>query len=85
MIMENVTKLTESEILQIKELQEQQDSLITSFGQLEYQIQLLEIQKKKLIEDLEKLRKKEKDIAQELTQKYGNGTINIEEGTFTKN
>jgi chromosome segregation ATPase len=85
MIMENVTKLTESEILQIKELQEQQDSLITSFGQLEYQIQLLEIQKKKLVEDLEKLRKKEKDIAQELTQKYGNGTINIEEGTFTKN
>jgi len=84
MIMENVTKLTESEILQIKELQEQQDSLITSFGQLEYQIQLLEIQKKKLIEDLEKLRKKEKDIAQELTQKYGNGTINIEEGIFTK-
>lgn len=84
MIMENVTKLTESEILQIKELQEQQDSLITSFGQLEYQIQLLEIQKKKLVEDLEKLRKKEKDIAQELTQKYGNGTINIEEGIFTK-
>jgi hypothetical protein len=84
MIMENVTKLTESEILQIKELQEQQDSLITSFGQLEYQIQLLEIQKKKLIEDLEKIRKKEKDIAQELTQKYGNGTINIEEGIFTK-
>ena len=84
MIMENVTKLTESEILQIKELQEQQDSLITSFGQLEYQIQLLEIQKKKLIEDLEKIRKKEKDIAQELTQKYVNGTINIEEGIFTK-
>jgi hypothetical protein len=84
MIMENVTKLTESEILQIKELQEQQDSLITSFGQLEYQIQLLEIQKKKLVEDLEKTRKKEKDIAQELTQKYGNGTINIEEGIFTK-
>ena len=84
MIMENVTKLTESEILQIKELQEQQDSLITSFGQLEYQIQLLEIQKKKLIEDLEKIRKKEKEIAQELTQKYGNGTINIEEGIFTK-
>lgn len=77
-------KLTDSEILQIKELQEQQDSLITTFGQLEYQIQLLGIQKKKLIEDLEKIRKKEKDIAQELTQKYGNGTINIEEGIFTK-
>jgi hypothetical protein len=83
--MENVTKLTESEILQIKELQDQQDSLINSFGQLEYQIQLLELQKKGLLELLESIRTKEKDLAQELTQKYGNGTINIEEGTFTKN
>jgi hypothetical protein len=82
--MENVTKLTESEILQIKELQDQQDSLINSFGQLEYQIQLLELQKKGLLELLESIRTKEKDIAQELTQKYGNGTINIEEGIFTK-
>jgi len=82
--MENVTKLTESEILQIKELQDQQDSLINSFGQLEYQIQLLELQKKGLLELLENIRTKEKDLAQELTQKYGNGTINIEEGIFTK-
>jgi hypothetical protein len=82
--MENVTKLTESEILQIKELQDQQDSLINSFGQLEYQIQLLELQKKGLLELLESIRTKEKDLAQELTQKYGNGTINIEEGIFIK-
>jgi hypothetical protein len=82
--MENVIKLDDSEILQIKDLQDQQDSLINSFGQLEYQIQLLEIQKKKLVEDLNQTRLKEKSLAQELTQKYGNGTINIEEGIFTK-
>lgn len=82
--MENVIKLDDSEILQIKDLQEQQDSLINSFGQLEYQIQLLELQKKGLLELLESIRTKEKDLAQELTQKYGNGTINIEEGIFTK-
>jgi len=83
--MENVIKLEDSEILQIKNLQDQQDSLINSFGQLEYQIQLLELQKKGLLEPLESIRTKEKDLAQELTQKYGNGTINIEEGIFTKN
>jgi len=82
--MENVIKLEDSEILQIKNLQDQQDSLINSFGQLEYQIQLLELQKKGLLELLENIRTKEKDLAQELTQKYGNGTINIEEGIFTK-
>jgi hypothetical protein len=82
--MENVIKLEDSEILQIKNLQDQQDSLINSFGQLEYQIQLLELQKKGLLELLESIRTKEKDLAQELIQKYGNGTINIEEGIFTK-
>lgn len=82
--MENVIKLEDSEILQLKNLQDQQDFLINSFGQLEYQIQLLELQKKGLLEFLENIRTKEKDLAQELTQKYGNGTINIEEGIFTK-
>ena len=82
--MENVIKLEDSEILQLKDLQDQQDFLINSFGQLEYQIQLLELQKKGLLELLESIRTKEKDLAQELTQKYGNGTINIEEGIFTK-
>jgi len=82
--MENVIKLEDSEILQLKDLQDQQDFLINSFGQLEYQIQLLELQKKGLLELLENIRTKEKDLAQELTQKYGNGTINIEEGIFTK-
>jgi hypothetical protein len=82
--MENVIKLEDSEILQLKDLQDQQDFLINSFGQLEYQIQLLELQKKGLLELLENIRTKEKSLAQELTQKYGNGTINIEEGIFTK-
>ena len=37
--MENVTKLEEQEINQLKGLQQKQETLISNFGQIEYQIQ----------------------------------------------
>ena len=74
--------LTSEEIQQLKQAQEEQGNLITSFGELELQIQILELQKEKLVEQLEKYKTKEKEIATNLTQKYGEGTINIEKGIF---
>jgi hypothetical protein len=82
--MENVTKLTEQELQQIKELQQQQETLIANFGQIEYQIQVLELQKEKFIEQLEQIRIKETEVAKELSQKYGNGSIDLEKGIFIK-
>ena len=68
--------------LQIQLFQETQEKLVTSFGELEFQIQTLELQKEKLVEQLETYKTKEKELANQLSQKYGNGTINIEEGIF---
>jgi len=82
--MENTQKLTEQELQEIKELQQQQEILIRDFGQLEYQIQLFELQKEKLVEKLEEVRIKETNVANKLNEKYGNGSIDIENGTFTK-
>jgi hypothetical protein len=82
--MENVTKLTEQELQQIKELQQQQETLIANFGQIEYQIQVLELQKEKFVEQLEQIRIKETEVAKELSQKYGNGSIDLEKGIFIK-
>ena len=82
--MENTQKLTEQELQEIKELQQQQEILIRDFGQLEYQIQLFELQKEKLVEKLEEVRIKEINVANKLNEKYGNGSIDIENGTFTK-
>ena len=82
--MENTQKLTEPELQEIKEVQQQQEILIRDFGQLEYQIQLFELQKEKLVEKLEEVRAKETDVANKLNEKYGNGSIDIENGTFTK-
>ena len=75
-------KLTPEEIKQLTTIQENQQQLVTSFGELEFQIQTLELQKEKLVEQLESYKTKEVTIANELSKKYGNGTINIEEGIF---
>ena len=75
-------KLTTEEIAEIKAIQDSQENLLSGFGELEFQIQTLELQKEKLVEQLETYRVKEKELANKLSQKYGNGTINIEQGTF---
>lgn len=77
-------KLSEKEIKDLKDIQQSQDQLITNFGQLEYQIQSLELEKDKLTEMLEDLKKKEVIIGKELNSKYGDGIVNIETGTFTQ-
>lgn len=82
--MEQVTKLTEQEIQQLSQLQNQQDEFVTKFGQLEYQLQNLELQKEKLVEQLEQSKELEVQIANQLQEKYGDGVINLQEGTFSK-
>ena len=63
-------KLSQEEIDSIKQLQNQQQSLINQFGQLEYQMQLLELQKDQLVETIGKLQIEEKEIGTNLTEKY---------------
>jgi hypothetical protein len=77
-------KLSQEELDSIKQLQNQQQTLISQFGQIEYQVQLLELQKDQLVETMGELQKEETKTGQELTQKYGNGTVDLESGTFTK-
>ena len=44
-------KLSQEELDSIKQLQNQQQTLISQFGQIEYQVQLLELQKDQLVEN----------------------------------
>lgn len=75
-------KLTSEEIQEIKTIQETQEKLLNSFGEIEFQIQNLELQKEKLIEQLESYKNSEQTLANKLSQKYGNGTIDLEQGLF---
>jgi hypothetical protein len=45
---------------------------------------LLELQKDQLVETIGKLQIEEKEIGTNLTEKYGNGTVDLESGMFAK-
>ncbi len=77
-------QLSKEELENIKQLQTTQQNLINNFGQVEYQLQVLETQKDKLIESLAQLREEEVNLGKSLTEKYGNGSIDLESGLFTK-
>ncbi len=77
-------QLSQEELDNIKQLQTTQQNLINNFGQVEYQLQVLETQKDKLIESLAQLREEEVNLGKSLTEKYGNGSIDLESGLFTK-
>lgn len=77
-------KLSQEEIETLTKLQDTQSNIINNLGQLEYNIQLLELQKEDLTEQIEKLKKAELKIGQDLTKKYGNGSIDLDTGIFTK-
>ena len=75
-------KITPEELKSLKNIQDTQEALVLKFGELEFQIQSLELQKEKLVEQLESYKTKEKELANQLSEKYGNGTINVEKGIF---
>lgn len=76
--------LEKQELDTIKEIQQEELNLVDQLGRIEYQIQSLELEKEKLVEQLEKIKQEEKTLADNLSAKYGNGTINIDEGTLLK-
>lgn len=76
--------LTDEEYKQISSLQENQNALISTLGQVEYQLQFLTNQKLEVLAQLKQVEGKNEKIGKELQDKYGNGTINMETKEFVK-
>ena len=76
-------KLSKEEIQTLKGLQTQENNLVVSFGQVEYQIASLETQKDNLIEAKQAFEKERTEFAKVLSEKYGDGNINLETGEVT--
>ena len=76
--------LTDEEYKQISSLQENQNALITTLGQVEYQLQFLTNQKSEVLAQLKQVEGENENIGKELQEKYGNGTINMETKDFVK-
>ena len=76
--------LTKEEIEKLKVIQNNEANLITQFGQLEYQIQSLNLQKENIKNNITKLQTESSNFGKELQDKYGEGTIDVTTGEFTK-
>jgi hypothetical protein len=74
--------LTQEEIQSLKTIQSRQQALLSVFGDLEYKIQILELEKQRLKQTLLKQLEEEEQIGKQLQQKYGDGNINLEKGEF---
>ena len=79
--MEN-TKLTQEELQQLQEMQQQNQALALELGNLELTKIQIESRYDELVEFHTQLKDKEKEIGKELSEKYGNGTIDLEKGEF---
>jgi hypothetical protein len=73
--MSETKKLTPEELQTIISTREEYGNIVISLGELE-------IEKSDLIDRQKQLKQRELKIAQELTAKYGEGTIDIETGEF---
>ena len=78
------TVLSKEEIGNLSSLQQQQDTLIIQLGQIEYQKNLLDKQQHITKQQIESFEKEQIQLAKQLEEKYGKGTVNLESGEFIK-
>ncbi len=90
--MDNTIKFTELEMIEIAKLQEAYQEKIFALGQL----QLDEINAQNVLDDIKKSREdvlkgwqelqvSEQKLINSLAEKYGDGSLNLKDGTFKPN
>jgi hypothetical protein len=75
--------LTQEELTQLKSLREQQNNLLIDLGTIEYRMILLDRTKNELKSQVIELEKINNELGAQLTEKYGNGNLNLETGEIT--
>ena len=83
MAVKQVQKFTEEELTILKSIQSKSQEATLKCGQLYLSKLRLEAQEKFLQNQIKELEQEETTIAQQLTEKYGKGTIDVESGEFT--
>jgi uncharacterized protein with PIN domain len=78
------TVLSKEEIDNLSSLQQQQDNFVIQLGQIEYQKNLLDQQKENIYTNIKSFEDNQIQLAQQLEEKYGKGTVNLESGEFVK-
>ena len=79
--MEN-TKLTPEEVAKLQEIQQKNAAIVSELGNLEITKLQVEARKAEVVEFFNKLKEEEQTFGKELSEKYGNGSIDLEKGEF---
>ena len=86
------TKFTEKELEQIKGIQDSYAKIQSEFGQvgiskirLQEQVDEVKMFELKLSDEFKQVQETEKNLLEEITKKYGDGTLDPETGVFTPN
>ena len=75
--------LTQEELTQLRDLQTRQNNLLVNLGSIEYRIALLEQNKFELKSQVLEIERLNNELGTQLTEKYGNGNLNLETGEIT--
>ncbi len=75
--------LTQEELTQLRDLQTKQNNLLMDLGSIEYRMSLLEQTKIELKSQVLEIEKLNIQLGAQLTEKYGNGSLNLETGEIT--
>ena len=79
--MEN-TKLTIEEVEKLTRIQQDNAAVASELGNLEITKLQIEARKNEVVEYFNKLKEEEQAFGKELSEKYGNGSIDLEKGEF---
>ena len=78
-------KFTEQELIELKDLQSEYQKVIYNLGQIQIEKRILDSKEKEINSIYDSLNQKEKVLIDNLNQKYGVGSLDLESGTFTPN
>ena len=76
--------ITEEEKSSFENLRTSEEQIIIGLGQIEYQIQSLMLEKENIKNQLSTLKQTQVTLGRELTEKYGDGNVDLITGEFTK-
>ncbi len=77
------TIVSNEDLTKLKQLQAEMDNIIVVFGQIAIQEAALKKTKTGAEAELQKLKDRESALAKELSDKYGQGSLDLETGKFT--
>jgi len=80
--MSEVKKITDEEFAKLNLLKQDAIEIASALGELNYQKIILEFQIEDLTNKIKEIRSRESNLFQELQSKYGNVSININNGEF---